>query len=95
MRGWRVRVGTAGWIALSLVVARSLPQEAPERVAPESASGLDFYAQGGVVVDGVAYFTANDHFKRPGIRRTASFPSVVAFDLCTFRKLRTYPFART
>jgi hypothetical protein len=62
---------------------------------PESESGLDFYAQGGVVVDGVAYFTCNDYSNRPGIARTEEFPCVVAFDVHTFRKLRAYEFTFT
>ncbi len=64
-------------------------------VDPASTSGLDYYAQGGVVVDGVAYFTANDASRRPGVTRTANFPSVVAFDLSTFKKLRSYKFQAT
>jgi len=65
------------------------------RVNPESPSGLDYYAQGGVVVDGVAYFTANDHSRRPGVKRTADFPCVVAFDVKTFKKIRAYDFEFT
>lgn len=64
-------------------------------VNPESNSGLDFYSQGGVVVDGVAYFTANDHSRRPGVVRKDGFPAVVAFDLSTFRKIRSYDFGPT
>lgn len=64
-------------------------------VNPESSSGLDYYAQGGVVVDGVAYFTANDYSRRKGVKRTADFSCVVAFDVNTFRKIRSYDFAFT
>ncbi|MFV2068567.1 MAG: hypothetical protein ACC645_16475, partial [Pirellulales bacterium] len=69
--------------------------DAPSRVNPESPSGLDYYSQGGVVVDGVAYFTANDHSRRPGVARTDTFPCVVAFDARTFKKIRTYNFGFT
>jgi len=48
-----------------------------------------------VVVGGVAYFTANDESRTLGSKRSTDFPSVVAFDAHTFRKLRTYAFAKT
>jgi hypothetical protein len=43
----------------------------------------------------VAYFTANDESRTLGSKRFADFPGVVAFDARTFRKLRTYAFAKT
>ena len=64
-------------------------------VDPESTCGLDFYSQGGVVQDGIAYFTANDYSRREGVKRTEACPCVVAFDLRTFRTIRRYPFAFT
>ncbi len=77
-----------------LLIADGLSQESP-KVNLGSPSGLDYYAQGGVVVQGVAYFTANDACRRHGISRTEDFPCVVAFDVHTFRKIRTYPFTFT
>jgi hypothetical protein len=62
---------------------------------PTSSSGLDYYAQGGVVLDGVAYFTANPHFADPNLARDQDFPSVVAFNANTFQKSRTYAFRDT
>lgn len=70
----------------------------PEKNAGRPAAadcGLDGYSQGGVVVGGVAYFTANDESRTLGPKRPADYPSVVAFDALTFRKLRTYAFAKT
>lgn len=58
-------------------------------------SGLDLYSQGGVVVDGIAYFTANDSSRREGIMRTEAYPCVVAFDAETHKKIRTYDFEFT
>ncbi|MEW6357811.1 MAG: PQQ-binding-like beta-propeller repeat protein [Planctomycetota bacterium] len=58
-----------------------------------SDSGLDYYAQGGVVLNGIAYFTGDHgcskHWKGD------NFPYVVAFDVRTFKKIRTYPFKDT
>jgi hypothetical protein len=45
-----------------------------------------------VIVDGVAYFTSDDHSRREGVSKTADFPCVVAFDAHTFKKIRTYDF---
>jgi outer membrane protein assembly factor BamB len=61
----------------------------------EIETGLDLYSQGGVVVDGIAYFTANDSSRREGVTRTADYPCVVAFDAETHRKLRAYDFEFT
>lgn len=81
--------------ALSLIASVVLSQGTPVRTNPESASGLDYYAQGGVVVDGVAYFTASDGSRREGVKRTQDFPCVVAFDIRTFKKIRSYGFGFT
>ncbi len=98
-RRGRVRV-TVG-IAVGVLQVWCLPapagsaNDAPASVNPESPCGLDYYAQGGVVVDGVAYFTANDHSRRKGVKRTEDFPCVVAFDVHTFKKIRAYDFTYT
>ncbi len=65
------------------------------QINPRSRSGLDFYSQGGIVVDGVAYFTANDYSRRADVKRTDQFPCVVAFDVNTFEKIREYNFGFT
>jgi hypothetical protein len=78
-----------------LAAGRAASGEPGKIVDPESPSGLDYYAQGGVVVDGVAYFTSTDGSRLAHVEKTADFPSVVAFDVHTFRKKRTYRFART
>jgi len=64
---------------------------------PVSECGLDYYAQGGIVVDGIAYFTANwtDRARGDRYRKGRYFPYVVSFDLKTFKKLRTYDFQDT
>lgn len=67
----------------------------PPLVDPQSPSGLDYYAQGGVVVDGIAYFTSDDHSRRRGVSKTERFPHVVAFRMDDYRKIRTYAFAET
>ncbi len=77
---------------LSTVFSPLLP--GAEIIDPVSPSGLRSYAQGGVVVDGIAYFTASDR-EGSKLDDPDAFPAVVAFDVKTFRKLRTYQFART
>ncbi len=62
--------------------------------------GTLFYAQGGIVIDGTAYFTASGYDRRgpdvtPLREKSAKFPFVIAFDVNTFRKVRTYPFEDT
>lgn len=61
----------------------------------DGETGLDLYSQGGVVVDGVAYFTANDDSRRKGVERTEAYPCVVAFDAETHQRIRTYDFEFT
>jgi hypothetical protein len=58
-----------------------------------SDSGLDYYAQGGVVVDGVAYFLADQSCSK--YWKADGYPFGVAFDTDTFRKIRTYAFQDT
>ena len=87
----------SGWIiAFILAAGIGLAEDLPRpSVDPSSDCGLDYYSQGGVVVDGVAYFTANDYSRLPRVTRTERFPCVVAFDVTTFRKIRSYPFTFT
>lgn len=61
----------------------------------EIETGLDLYSQGGVVVDGIAYFTANDSSRREGVTRTEAYPCVVVFDAETHKKIRTCDFEFT
>lgn len=68
-----------------LLVLASYAAAGEETRAPSSA--LAYYDQGGVVVDGVAYFTGSD--------RKGAFPHVAAFDVETLKKLRTYPFHKS
>ncbi|MHC4815846.1 MAG: PQQ-binding-like beta-propeller repeat protein [Planctomycetota bacterium] len=49
--------------------------------------GLPGYCQGGIVVDGIAYFTAGE--------RRAPYPNIVAFDVDTFEIVKRYPFDST
>jgi len=82
-------------VALVLILGSAVGQENDNQVDPKSPSGLDFYAQGGVVVDGVAYFTSTDGSRRKGMQKSAEFPAVIAFDVGSFKKIRTYRFAQT
>jgi len=95
MRRIRLRFSSAIVCFLCLLTAATRAPAAPSETNPESPRGLDYYSQGGVVIDGVAYFTANDHSRRPGVERTMDFPCVVAFDLGTFKKIREYGFEYT
>jgi len=88
-RQFTASCAAAAWSSLALAAERK------RLVDPTSDCGLDYYSQGGVVVDGVAYFTANDDSRLPGVVRTERFPCVVAFDVETFRKIRAYPFTFT
>jgi len=95
MQNSRIPVRTDVICVLSLIAPVALSQAPSVRVNPESPSGLDYYAQGGVVIDGVAYFTASDGSRRKGVKRTQEFPCVVAFDVRTFRRIRSYGFGFT
>jgi len=55
--------------------------------------GLDCYSQGGVVVGGIAYFTADHSFSK--YWKADDFPFGVAFELVRFARIRTYPFEDT
>lgn len=61
--------------------------------ADASPWGTDHFAQGGVVVDGIAYFLA-DHTFTPNLKAN-DFPYGVAFELPSLRKIRTYAFEDT
>ena len=80
---------------ICLLFGGARPKEAGPQINPESRCGLDFYSQGGVVVDGIAYFTANDSCHRPGITRTEDNPCVAAIDLNTLQVVRRYKFSFT
>ena len=89
--GW----GLGPVAALFLFVYSANGQESNKHVDPQSESGLDYYAQGGTVVDGVAYFTASDNVDRDGIGKSKTFPRVVAFGVGDFRRIRSYSFSFT
>jgi hypothetical protein len=81
--------------ALFLVGNTAFCQNVQQRTSPASDWGVEFYAQGGVVVEGIAYFTSDDgDYVKTGLR-SPSFPGVVAFDVRTLRKVRTYPISQT
>jgi hypothetical protein len=80
---------------LLLAACPALAQNNGGGANPVSDVGVEFYAQGGVVVEGVAYFTSDDGAFVPTGPRSAAFPSVVAFDVETLQKVRTYPFSQT
>lgn len=75
--------------------APAAPPPAGPLVNPRSDCPLEYYSQGGVVVDGVAYFTADDGCCVTTGLRAPEFHSVVAFDLNTLEKVRTYHFDKT
>jgi hypothetical protein len=62
-----------------------------------SDCGLDYYSQGGVVVDGIAYFTADDSSRRPGFhgKESPDFPCAAAFGVEDYRIVRRYPVRKT
>ncbi|MGM0493494.1 MAG: PQQ-binding-like beta-propeller repeat protein [Armatimonadota bacterium] len=87
-------------IGLLMCCAATCAQETdPESGKPiihnpdDSVWGPDHYAQGGVVVDGIAYFLADRVFT-PNLK-APDFPYGVAFDLETLWKIRTYAFEDT
>jgi hypothetical protein len=95
-----IRCVQNGWkwgpfVALSLFLGVVNGQENDKPVDPQSESGLDYYAQGGVVVDGIAYFTASDSISRDGIGKSETFPRGVAFDVDDFRRIKSYRFSFT
>ncbi len=61
--------------------------------AAGSEWGTDYYAQGGVVVDGVAWFTADQTYSKHW--KADKFPFMTSFGLDDFRRVRTYAFADT
>jgi len=86
---------STGIFVLTVIAVSAIAQEPPKAAGPASDWGVEFYSQGGVVVDGIAYFTSDDgDYVRTGIR-SPTFPGVVAFDVRTLRKVRTYPFSQT
>ena len=97
--GFRRTLRKAIWVwgvgLLFLHGLDALSQEKPRMSNPQSASGLEFYSQGGVVVDGIAYFTSDDGGCVSTGLRSPEFSSVVAFNLQDFKKLRTYRFSQT
>jgi len=63
-------------------------------VNAQSASGLEYYSQGGIVANGIAYFTANDH-SVAGTTRTTDYPCVMAMDVKTMQVVKRYHFSFT
>ena len=84
----------AAWVVV-LLARPVLAQQDTDRVNPTSDLGVEFYAQGGVVVDGIAYFTSDDGGCVQTGLRSSDFHSVVAFDVDTLHKVRTYPISQT
>jgi len=87
MLGLKIRTSVRllpAWCLLACLTGSAAEQD-KARAAPSSV--LAYYDQGGVVVDGVAYFTGSD--------RRGGFHHVAAFDVKTMRRLRTYPFQQT
>jgi outer membrane protein assembly factor BamB len=66
------------------------------RVNPVEESPLPHYAQGGVVRNGIAYFTSDPGGNLPGRPwRDEEFDYVMGFDAQTLRKVRSYDFRNT
>ncbi|MFD0675700.1 MULTISPECIES: hypothetical protein [unclassified Paenibacillus] len=71
-----------------------------EPISPQQVKG---YSQGGTVVDGIAYFTANlyqELFSEDGtlfnnMNKATDYPYVAAFDIETLKVVQVYPFADT
>ena len=80
---------------LFLLANPILAQQQTGFVNPSSDLGVEFYAQGGVVVDGIAYFTSDDGGCVTTGIRSPDFHSVVEFDVHSLRKVRTYHFSQT
>ena len=73
----------------------TLEKERTKKI-PSSSSGLNYYAQGGVIVDNVAYFTADHSNPNDNYDKSKYFPYVVSFEATPpFKKIRTYAFEDT
>ena len=83
----RPRINTELLHGICLLTGLALAATGLGEEAPSPSSALACYDQGGVVVDGVAYFTGSD--------REGGFHHVAAFDVATLKKLRSYPFHKT
>lgn len=90
-----IRSACSGMGAAFLIATAIVGQDKPKWTNPASDWGVEFYSQGGVVVDGVAYFTSDDGGCVTTGLRPPDHPSVVALDIHTFRKVRTYPISQT
>ena len=96
----RSRFLTAAICAVLTLNATVAPgQESRQQCAGLSQLGLDYYSQGGIVQNGIAYFTANDSSRRneevAAAKRDESFPCVVAFSLDDYTVIRRYPIQKT
>jgi PQQ-like domain len=102
----RVSMATAAWKLSSGHYPRAWAAESPadqvrgaewRKVFDAETSGLEYYSQGGVVVDGVVYFSANDNSRRLGFRGldASGFPCVEAFRADNYKIIRRYPIAET
>ena len=98
MRRFQIRAA-APLAAMLLLIPGGHTSQASDKANDWGAkSVLDFYSQGGVVVDGIAYFTANDSSHRidvPTPQGSPDFPCVVAFDVETLQLRARYKFAKT
>ncbi len=91
-------IALAAMVGLALLANAAQAQDDPgDKPVISDPSGLpwgtDCYSQGGVVVDGIAYFTADHSFSK--YWKADDFPFGVAFDLERFARIRTYPFEDT
>ncbi len=86
-----------GGLALATAAGARETDAEPDKPVIHNADGSPWgthhFAQGGVVVDGIAYFLADQKFT-PNLK-APDFPYGVAFDLETLWKIRTYPFEDT
>ena len=78
MRAVRISIGAATLAAL-FCFGGNAPAQQSDTGNSQSESGLDFYCQGGIVVEGIAYFTSTDGSRRKGVRKLDDFPSIVSF----------------
>ncbi len=90
-----IRIAWSGMGAAILIATAVIGEERPKWTSPASHWGVEFYSQGGVVVGGIAYFTSDDGGCVTTGLRPPDHPSVVAFDVGTLRKVRTYPISQT